>query len=385
MLSDFVQIISDNPNLIIITCLIAMVYAAYLEWNSIKKNAFKDYKPVIISIGILGTFIGIFCGLWNFNTENITASVPLLLDGLKLAFITSILGMGVSIVMSFIENSKKELSDNNSNEHLKMRVLRDILTEQKEANKKTSLIHESISRSEENINKHFSMTNESLKKALDTLFKGATEEIITALERVISDFNKNLTEQFGDNFKQLNESVKKMIIWQENYKVAIEQIEQNLQVAVINIEKTSDYIQTFTNNYEKISAVSKDLHRIIETNQNQINNIEVHMNSLKKIGNEASLITTSIEEFSKSIQGSLSNQSEGLNKLSDKLTEHIDNTIKELGKSLGKSLGKLNENLTALTDKFRDDYESFLKAISNLIDKFRDDYESFLKKTSNKE
>ena len=48
---------------------------------------------------------------------------------------------------------------------------------------------------------------------------------------------ENLTEQFGDNFKQLNESVKKMIIWQENYKVAIEQIEKNLQVAVTNIEK----------------------------------------------------------------------------------------------------------------------------------------------------
>ena len=226
MLSDFVQIISNKPNIIIISCLIVMIYAAYLEWSSFKKNAFRDYKPVIISIGILGTFIGIFCGLWNFNTGNITASVPILLEGLKLAFVTSILGMSISIVMSFIENSKKELSDNSSNEHLKMKVLRDILTEQKEANKKTSLIHDSVRRSEENINEHFSVVNESLKKALDTLSKGATEEIITALEKVISDFNKNLTEQFGDNFKQLNEPVKKMIIWQENYKDAIEQIEK---------------------------------------------------------------------------------------------------------------------------------------------------------------
>ena len=250
------------------------------------------------------------------------------------------------------------LTFNNSNEHIKMKILRDILTEQKEANKKTSLIHDSIKRSKENINEHFSMVNESLKKALDTLSKGATEEIITALEKVISDFNKNLTEQFGDNFKQLNESVKKMIIWQENYKVAIEQIEKNLQVAVTNIEKTSDYIQTFTNNYEKISAVSKDLHQVIEVNQNQINNIETHMNNLKKIGNEASLITTSINDFSKSIQGSLSNQSEGLNKLSGKLTEE-----------LGKSLGRLNESLTALTDKFRDDYETFFKFMKEFVEK----------------
>lgn len=265
--------------------------------------------------------------------------------------------------MSFIENSNKKLSikDDHSNEHLKLEILRSVLTEQKEGNKKASLIHDSINRSEKNIDEHFSMVNESLQKALDTLSKGATEEIITALERVISDFNENLTEQFGDNFKQLNESVKKMIIWQENYKVAIEQIEKNLRVAVTNIEKTSDYIQTFTNNYEKISLVSEDLHQIIEVNQNQINNIEYHMNNLREIGKEASLITTSINDFSKSIQSSLSNQSEGLNNLSDKLTEQTSNTIKELGNSLG----RLNENLTALTDKFRDDYESFLKKISN--------------------
>ena len=190
MSSDFIQVIGNNPDLtIIIICLIAMFYAAHLEWSSIKKNAFKDYKPVIISIGILGTFIGIFYGLWNFNTGNITASVPHLLEGLKLAFITSILGMGVSIVLSFIENGKKELSDNESNEHLKMKVLTDVLNEQKETNKTTNLIHTTITRLEENNNKNFNMINESLKKALEALSKGATEEIIAALQKVISDFN----------------------------------------------------------------------------------------------------------------------------------------------------------------------------------------------------
>ena len=366
MLSDFskfmdpiVQLIHNNFGGFLIIIFLFMIIAAYLEWNSIKKNAFKDYKPVIISIGILGTFIGIFCGLWNFNTENINASVPLLLEGLKLAFTTSILGMGVSIILSFIENSNKKLSqDDRSNEYLKLEILRSVLTEQKEGNRKVGLIHDSIKRSEESVNNHFNTVNESLKKALETLSKGATEEIITALEKVISDFNKNLKEQFGDNFKQLNESVKKMIIWQENYKAAIEQIEKNLQVAVTNIEKTSNYIQTFANNYEKISTVSKDLHQIIETNQNQIRTIETHMKSLKKIGDESGLIVTSINDFSKSIQGSLSNQSEGLNKLSNNLVKELDN-----------SLGKLNQALASLTEKFRNDYETFFKFMKQFVEK----------------
>ncbi len=45
------------------------------------------------ALGILGTFIGIIIGLLNFNTESIDTSIPVLLGGLKTAFITSIVGM----------------------------------------------------------------------------------------------------------------------------------------------------------------------------------------------------------------------------------------------------------------------------------------------------
>ena len=44
----------------------------------------KDLKATIISIGVLGTFTGIFLGLYHFDTSKITESVPKLLEGLKL-------------------------------------------------------------------------------------------------------------------------------------------------------------------------------------------------------------------------------------------------------------------------------------------------------------
>lgn len=48
--------------------------------------------------------------------------------------------------------------------------------------------------------------------------KSATEQVINALKEVISDFNNNLVEQFGENFKQLNAAVLELVQWQENYK-----------------------------------------------------------------------------------------------------------------------------------------------------------------------
>lgn len=51
------------------------------------------------AIGVLGTFVGIFVGLYKFNVDDLQASVPFLLDGMKLAFSTSIAGLGASTAL----------------------------------------------------------------------------------------------------------------------------------------------------------------------------------------------------------------------------------------------------------------------------------------------
>jgi len=94
------------------------------------------------------------------------------------------------------------------------------------------------------LNDNFKETNRCLNEAVETLSKGATEEIIKALEQVIRDFNNNLTEQFGENFKELNNAVIRLVDWQENYKSAIEQIERNLQLTIESMNNTD---QTLAN------------------------------------------------------------------------------------------------------------------------------------------
>ena len=403
---NFVNQFEIYEQILIVVIFLLMFCFAREEWRSFKTEP-KDYKSEIISLGVFGTFVGIFLGLWNFDTKDISGSVPKLLDGLKVAFITSILGMGISILLSvfssFRKKAKPELSENNSSEILKL-ILEKISSFEstsKDTNNKISLIHESSekARGEASVNfekmnesilskissfesifkytndkislihessekargeasVNFEKMNESLNKAVETLSKGVTEEIIQTLERVISDFNQNLTDQFGDNFKQLNEAVKNMIVWQENYKNSIEQIEGSLKEALLGIEGTNKYMQELTQNYQNLSQVSRDLSSTIEVNQNQIRNLEAHLNSLKAIGDEARVITDSINDFSKSIKGSLSNQSQGLNKLSETLTQQIES-----------STNNLNRALTSLTDNFRQNYEAFLEGVKELMDK----------------
>lgn len=61
-----------------------------------------SHSPTILtSTGIFGTFLGVALGLLAFDTKDIQASVPELIEGLKTAFWTSIAGLLGSLIVKF--------------------------------------------------------------------------------------------------------------------------------------------------------------------------------------------------------------------------------------------------------------------------------------------
>jgi len=67
-----------------------------------------ELKSQIVSVGVLGTFVGIFIGLQAFNPNDIVHSVNDILLGLKTAFFTSIVGMSVSTGLSILQKFQNE-------------------------------------------------------------------------------------------------------------------------------------------------------------------------------------------------------------------------------------------------------------------------------------
>ena len=309
-------------------------------------KAKSDLSPFLVSLGIIGTFCGIFSGLIGFDTHDITSSVPKLLEGLKVAFITSIAGMIFALLTSVIIKFKPQhITEGEVAED----VLRKIFLEQREQNKK--------------VNKNTMVLDQRLKdisnlldKFLQKISKAATEEIISALESVIKDFNNNLTEQFGDNFKKLNEAVVNMIEWQEKYKNHIEKIEAGLQTSIKSLEENTKYTNELVTQFQKMSDVSDQLETTIQANQNQIQNLESHLQHLKNFGDDVNITVESINEFSKTIKESLSNQSEGLKELSSQLNSEIERSMKHL-----------NEALTTSAKNLGDDYQEFLENIKPFV------------------
>jgi competence ComEA-like helix-hairpin-helix protein len=94
------DILFDPVNLVFVVIIFILAFI-----DQITK---KDFKSQIVSVGVLGTFVGIFIGLQSFNPEDIMNSVNDILLGLKTAFFTSIVGMSVAIILSIIQKLKGE-------------------------------------------------------------------------------------------------------------------------------------------------------------------------------------------------------------------------------------------------------------------------------------
>jgi hypothetical protein len=74
--------------------------------DSPRAQAFARYAPVgLTSVGMLGTFVGIYLGLMHFDVRDVSGSMPGFLQGLKVAFVASITGIALAVVLRTLESA----------------------------------------------------------------------------------------------------------------------------------------------------------------------------------------------------------------------------------------------------------------------------------------
>ena len=69
------------------------------KWKTPQRAALPNLATIL---GVLGTFVGILIGLFNFNVGDIEGSIPGLLNGLQFAFFTSVTGISIAIILRFL-------------------------------------------------------------------------------------------------------------------------------------------------------------------------------------------------------------------------------------------------------------------------------------------
>lgn len=87
----------------IFLCIIVALFIAGFSQLFLRMAWMKSFASSIpghlTALGILGTFVGIFFGLYRFEVGDLYGSIPRLLEGMKLAFTTSVAGLATSTVL----------------------------------------------------------------------------------------------------------------------------------------------------------------------------------------------------------------------------------------------------------------------------------------------
>ncbi len=93
---------------IVLAFVIAFIYIVRTRSYQLdeRRKWIEQLPSVISTLGVLGTFLGITLGLIAFDSNDPKNSIPPLLKGLRMAFLTSILGMVGSLILNRMVSRK---------------------------------------------------------------------------------------------------------------------------------------------------------------------------------------------------------------------------------------------------------------------------------------
>ena len=519
-----------------ISDLIIYFVMGYIIVHIIKNNKINDkekrnfYINLLPILGVIGTFAGICIGLADFNSNEIEKSVPLLLQGLKTAFWTSLIGTSLAVFFnvwysfkdkkdvddeddeipllklqikelqaisekfnSFLDNqtinndSLKNLTDffnNNENKNLKkFEEIKDELKVLNEKQEKTNNFYESsllklgilddLNRKYDKSIENFSLWNENIsilkensilnleenkklnsattetlsklesieKINSDTLIKleslekinidivdknsaifenvellldnfknykdefsnffkaseSQSRELITAfkefatymaeenskafieaLNKTIKDFNNNLIESFGSNFKQLNEAVIKLVDWQEHYKETIESTTENQKVIFDSFTGIEKELNTFSSETKNINSVVTELSTLTKESMEQHIKLNETLSVFSELNNHAKELIPNLVE----INNTIDNDIKTFTSYSNELIDNLNNFTSNLQNNFSQYIDDINRGVKGSTDSIIGIMEESLKKIEDNFDKSLENTDLKLKETS---
>lgn len=386
--------------------LIILAFFGFFLYQLIKtKTLHPAAGGLLITIGICFTFYGISIGLANFNPDEIDESLPELITGIKTAFLVSVLGVLFSIILRITALvmdyfRKQEVVDEGVG-------IEDLVALQKQAVDAQKAQAQSLQLLTESNNKNFVQMSESFDNFARTMAENNSKAFIQALQDVIKDFNNKITEQFGDNFKQLNMAVGALLEWQKNYKEYVERSEKNLNALYIKIDKAMRDYTTLLEHTSKFADHANALKTLFDGALNQRENLEKNIQNLSTflksmqetipnlIKNINLYQNTSLQNI-KQIQEHSQNLEKHYIDVTSKLTQSIDTNINQLTQHFKENTGKLTDSILKINDNLLkgsqainsqikvldDELENVLKHmglnLASISGKFVDDYQKII-------
>ncbi|KGO04268.1 MotA/TolQ/ExbB proton channel family protein [Porphyromonas gulae] len=288
-----------------------------------KYRTISAFPGFISTLGVLGTFIGITKGLMFFDTNDLDNSIPKLLSGLKLAFITSLMGMIGSLILSRIINHLYDKQERESGqEDNALSAL----------NKLVNVMKDSIDRQEKRAVKQEENTSAILHK-IEEIHLGLLcsseqqSDRMTRLTDIISDYTDS-----KNTFDQIT--------------VILDSIHQEVTGGSLSMRQLASLIQ------EETTIISKGLEQIENS-----------------IANSNELMGEKFGEFSELLKKS---NTEALVEVMKRVTTEFQKQMNALiGKLIQENFSKLNDSVESL-NTWQQENKSMISSLTEQYNEMAD-------------
>jgi ABC-type transporter Mla subunit MlaD len=353
------------------------------NYSSVNPIIFDHIPAVFTTLGVFGTFLGIAFGLIDFNVDNIDDSIPTLLEGLFVAFWSSIIGIALSLVSQiYVQRIQNSVLSEEGELVTEEQILRSIATSLEEIRKAISSdadgsISTHLVKMRTSINDNLTPLNANIQKLTQSVGGEGDTSLLTQIQNlrleskegqgsIVSNqqeqlaFMKTNTELVEKKFDEFTELLK-----QSNTEALVEVIEK--VIGGFN-ERLNELIERLVKeNFEELNKSVENLNKWQQANKEQV---EALLNQYKTLTEQLTLSATTIENVSKSTE-TLVGEDGKLVKLIDEL-----NTITKDGDNV---LVKSIENLEGTTKDYKEvseeiktwfqQHTEFSDKIENLVNK----------------
>jgi hypothetical protein len=374
---------------------VILVTTLFFHWHFTPRSV--SHGPALLTTtGIFATFFGIAMGLSEFDTSNVQASVPALLAGLKTAFWASVAGVGGALTIKIRDHvigsrphdrrSEDDTTGADLARHLAS-IHRALV-----GGDDGSLISQ-VKLSRQDANDRLDALKAAQTEALSKLSEMGSKALVEALRDVIKDFNARITEQFGDNFKELNSAVGRLLTWQEQYRAHVEATVAKLnEINRLTAKSTSDYAEllerssSFTRlaedlkhllvglqtEKEQLTSVAGELAHLLQTASDSLPSVERKMIELSTqlaaaMTEHQRIVGQALADNSAALRTAVQDVAEQMADLSVKTNEHVAALENGLKDGLEFSLNTLGQQLTALSEAFVEDYTPLTDRLRDLV------------------
>ena len=202
--------------IVFITVIAILFHARWTRRNTALGPTF------LTTLGIFFCFIGIAWGLLNFDPGDVKYSIPRLLAGIRTSFWASVAGifwaLTIKARLAIWGDAKLRVGAVNQTgatlndvaDHLGR--LNNALAGSEDS---TLLGQIKLLRSDSNY--RLDRLNATFEAYSAKIAEANSRALMQALQAVVQDFNTQVNDQFGENFKHLNAAVEKLVTWQAHY------------------------------------------------------------------------------------------------------------------------------------------------------------------------